>query len=186
MAHFVDIELEKEARLPIWKRIILLKSFNIFHYRQFHSVCFFQRSVVDENERCLTNLVGASVSKELLKDANDDAGAPVARNRVEQIFSNDDIQLLEAMGILFEREDLLWGGVDLFCSGGLLFVTDHRYMIREEDRLDEDPVMYIGMDSHGLVQTAPRQACNRVLDLCCGSGIQDGTLPGGRKRQCLL
>ncbi len=45
-------------------------------------------------------------------------------------------------------------------------------MIRDEDSLDEDPVMYIGMDSHGLVQTAPRQACARVLDLCCGSGIQ--------------
>jgi carbamoyltransferase len=98
--------------------------------------------------------------------------APVARNRVEQIFSHEDIQLLETMGILVEREDLLWGGVDLFCSGGLLFVTDHRYMIREEDRLDEDPVMYIGMDSHGLVQTAPRKSCDRVLDLCCGSGIQ--------------
>ena len=98
--------------------------------------------------------------------------ASVARNRVEQIFSHEDIQLLETMGILVEREDLLWGGVDLFCSGGLLFVTDHRYMIREEDRLDEDPVMYIGMDSHGLVQTAPRKSCDRVLDLCCGSGIQ--------------
>ena len=39
--------------------------------------------------------------------------APVARNRVEQIFSHEDIQLLETMGILVEREDLLWGGVDL-------------------------------------------------------------------------
>jgi len=45
-------------------------------------------------------------------------------------------------------------------------------MIRANDRLDEDPVMYIGMDSHGLVQTAPRELCNSVLDLCCGSGVQ--------------
>ena len=45
-------------------------------------------------------------------------------------------------------------------------------MLMEEDRLDEDPVMYIGMDSHGLVQTAPREECDRLLDLCCGSGIQ--------------
>ena len=98
--------------------------------------------------------------------------APVPRERVEQIFGSEEINLLEVFGILVERENLIWGGVDLFCSGGLLFVTDHRYMIREEDQLDEDPVMYIGMDSHGLVQTAPREACGWVLDLCCGSGIQ--------------
>jgi carbamoyltransferase len=98
--------------------------------------------------------------------------AHVPRKRVEKIFSNEDIDLLEGLGILVGKEEMISGGVDLFCSGGLLFVTDHRYMIRDEDSLDEDPVMYIGMDSHGLVQTAPRQACARVLDLCCGSGIQ--------------
>ena len=32
--------------------------------------------------------------------------------------------------------------------------------------------MYIGMDSHGLVQTAPRKSSQRLLDLCCGSGVQ--------------
>ena len=66
----------------------------------------------------------------------------------------------------------VWSDVDLYCSGGMVFATDHRYMLLEGDRLDEDPVMYIGMDSHGLVQTAPRTPCNRLLDLCCGSGIQ--------------
>jgi carbamoyltransferase len=98
--------------------------------------------------------------------------APVPRERVEKIFSSGDLDLLKVFGILVDREGVIWGGVDLFCSGGLLFATDHRYMLREEDRLDEDPVMYIGMDSHGLVQTAPREACGRVLDLCCGSGVQ--------------
>ena len=38
--------------------------------------------------------------------------------------------------------------------------------------MTEDPVMYIGMDSHGLVQSAPRNSCQNLLDLCCGSGIQ--------------
>ncbi|MFP6874003.1 MAG: methyltransferase, partial [Verrucomicrobiales bacterium] len=98
--------------------------------------------------------------------------ASVPRGRVEKIFGSKDSDLLEVLGIIVDREGMIWGGVDLFCSGGLLFATDHRYMLREEDRLDEDPVMYIGMDSHGLVQTAPREACGRVLDLCCGSGVQ--------------
>lgn len=98
--------------------------------------------------------------------------ASVSRERAGKIFSDLDFDLLEVLGIIVDREGMIWGGVDLFCSGGLLFATDHRYMLREEDRLDEDPVMYIGMDSHGLVQTAPREACGRVLDLCCGSGVQ--------------
>jgi len=42
----------------------------------------------------------------------------------------------------------------------------------QEDRMDEQPVMYIGMDSMGLVMTAPREEAVKALDLCSGSGIQ--------------
>ena len=79
---------------------------------------------------------------------------------------------LIGIGLIRRKGDSISSAVDIFCSGGMLFATDHRYMLMEEDRLDEDPVMYIGMDSHGLVQTAPREECDRLLDLCCGSGIQ--------------
>tara|TARA_B100001123_G_scaffold111283_1_gene129426 strand:+ start:3575 stop:7339 length:3765 start_codon:yes stop_codon:yes gene_type:complete len=96
----------------------------------------------------------------------------VPRQRVEDIFNVEDVQLLESLGLLADEGETLRGCVDLFCSGGLLFATDHRYLIRDGDYLNEDPVMYIGMDSHGLVQTAPQQHCDRVLDLCCGSGVQ--------------
>ena len=34
------------------------------------------------------------------------------------------------------------------------------------------PLCTFGMDSHGLVQTAPRESSQRLLDLCCGSGVQ--------------
>ena len=98
--------------------------------------------------------------------------ASVPRERVQNIFNSGDVSLLEILGLLVDREGGVSGGVDIFCSGGLLFATDHRYMIRADDRLDEDPVMYIGMDSHGLVQVAPRELCTSVLDLCCGSGVQ--------------
>ena len=33
-------------------------------------------------------------------------------------------------------------------------------------------VMPIGVDSLDLVHLAPRDACDGVLDLCCGSGVQ--------------
>jgi len=45
-------------------------------------------------------------------------------------------------------------------------------MFFEEDKIGEDPVMYLGADSMGLVYTAPQYLANQVLDLCCGSGVQ--------------
>ena len=98
--------------------------------------------------------------------------ASVERGRVEAILGEADLRLLEALGLLRIEDERVASAVDLFCSGGLLLATDPRYLLRETDTLDEDPVMYIGMDSHGLVQTAPRTPCEAVLDLCSGSGIQ--------------
>jgi len=95
-----------------------------------------------------------------------------SEERVEALLGSELASGLQALGILAKDGDQLRAGVDLFCSGGMYFATDHRYMLFEGDRLDEEPVMYIGMDSHGLVQTAPRTPSGRVLDLCCGSGIQ--------------
>ena len=74
--------------------------------------------------------------------------------------------------LIAEVDGMVSGRVDIFCSGGLRFLTDHRYHLRAGDRLNEEPVMYIGMDSHGLVQAAPRVSGDAMLDLCCGSGIQ--------------
>ena len=79
---------------------------------------------------------------------------------------------LLGLGLIREEGSRVSSAVDIFCSGGMFFATDHRYMLKKGDRLEEDPVMYIGMDSHGLVQTAPREACDSLLDLCCGSGVQ--------------
>ncbi|EKX35051.1 hypothetical protein GUITHDRAFT_146804 [Guillardia theta CCMP2712] len=55
-------------------------------------------------------------------------------------------------------------------SMGLLMVTD--LMPPCSAALEEEPVMYIGPDSLGLVHHAPRREEEAVLDLCCGSGIQ--------------
>jgi len=98
--------------------------------------------------------------------------ATVPRQRVDRIFDAGQLRCLLRLGLLAEGEGELSSRVDLFCTDGLLLATDHRYMVRVGDALDEDPVMYIGGDSHGLVQTAPRQVCDRLLDLCCGSGVQ--------------
>ena len=98
--------------------------------------------------------------------------AAVPRQRIESIFSTEDLALMLSLGMVTATGTEIRGAVDVFCSDGFLFATDHRYMIRAEDALEEDPVMYIGMDSHGLVQTAPREACDSLLDLCCGSGVQ--------------
>ena len=94
-------------------------------------------------------------------------------NRILDLLSPKVVNAFLRLGLLVvdEKGDLS-STVDLFCSGGMFFATDHRYQLRQDDSLDEDPVMYIGMDSHGLVQTAPRQVADNLLDLCCGSGVQ--------------
>jgi carbamoyltransferase len=94
------------------------------------------------------------------------------RPRMESLLGAGVLARLIDLGILTVSDDAILSAVDLFCSGGMFFATDHRYMLLADDKLDEEPVMYIGMDSHGLVQTAPRTVCDRLLDLCCGSGIQ--------------
>ncbi len=99
--------------------------------------------------------------------------ASLTRARVEELFGRELTERVLGLGLLEARDGELSSRVDLFCSGSLLLATDHRFMIRAEDSLEEDPVMYIGMDSHGLVQAAPRnRRADRTLDLCCGSGIQ--------------
>ena len=98
--------------------------------------------------------------------------AEVPADRVETALTREGLEFCLTHGLLKVNGSGFTAQIDIFCSGGLRFMTDHRYHLRQDDRLDEEPVMYIGMDSHGLVQTAPRERCGRVLDLCCGSGIQ--------------
>ena len=94
------------------------------------------------------------------------------RERVDALLGASVADALGRVGALESLADGVRSRVDLYCSGGMVFATDHRAMLQEGDALSEDPVMYIGMDSHGLVQCAPREPCERLLDLCCGSGIQ--------------
>lgn len=98
--------------------------------------------------------------------------AALAPARINELLGTSVADALRAIGLLKESGQTERSRVDLFCSGGMFFATDHRAMLHPEDAIEEDPVMYIGMDSHGLVQTAPRGACDRLLDLCCGSGVQ--------------
>ncbi len=97
--------------------------------------------------------------------------------RLQEIFGPDLFPVLQRLGILILRPDqqeALWASrIDIFDVAGLYIATDHRYMVLPEDKqVDESPVMYIGMDSMGLVHTAPHYPVDRVLDLCSGSGVQ--------------
>ncbi|OUL19241.1 carbamoyltransferase [Nostoc sp. T09] len=96
----------------------------------------------------------------------------LTQGRLQEIFGDEVFSTLCSLGMLIQRGEDWVSRVDLFAVAGLYVATDHRYMILAEDRVDEDVVMYVGMDSMGLVYTAPQYPANRVLDLCCGSGIQ--------------
>ncbi|WP_055074456.1 carbamoyltransferase C-terminal domain-containing protein [Pseudanabaena sp. 'Roaring Creek'] len=89
-----------------------------------------------------------------------------------ELFGINLFAILKELGLLIPRNDRWASRIDLFCIEGLYLATDHRYMLLDEDKISENPVMYIGSDSAGLVYTAPQYAAEQVLDLCSGSGIQ--------------
>jgi len=96
----------------------------------------------------------------------------LTKARLQEIFGDELYSTLCSLGMLIQNGEDWVSRVDLFSVTGLYVATDHRYIINLEDQIDEDLVMYVGMDSIGLVYTAPQYPANRVLDLCCGSGIQ--------------
>ena len=94
------------------------------------------------------------------------------KQRIRELFGEKTSEMLMELGVLIERNGQLAARVDLFDVHGLYIATDHRYMILEEDTIHEDPVMYIGDDSLGLVNTTVPRTVDSVLDLCTGSGVQ--------------
>ncbi len=108
----------------------------------------------------------------------------LAESRIKNLFSGIDFNVLKQLGVLIPRGDTWASRVDMYCADGLYIATDHRYMIFEEDLINENPVMYLGLDSMGLVHTAPRYPANRLLDLCTGSGLQ--ALVGSRYARCVI
>ncbi len=91
---------------------------------------------------------------------------------LQDLFTPKLFTTLVNLGLLIPRGEHWSSRVDLFDAAGLYIATDHRYMLLPEDKIDENPVMYLGMDSMGLVYTAPRHNVDCILDLCTGSGIQ--------------
>ncbi|MEW6381604.1 MAG: carbamoyltransferase C-terminal domain-containing protein [bacterium] len=98
--------------------------------------------------------------------------AALPEERLCEIFTAELFKILVSLGMLIRRGEEYASRVDLFCAEGLYLATDHRFMILPEDQIDESPVMYLGLDSMGLVYTAPQCDADQLLDLCCGSGVQ--------------
>ena len=96
----------------------------------------------------------------------------ISLNAATGLFGKELLQLLFDINVLYKRKNNVAAQVDIFCVDNHFIATDHRFLFLEEDKIDESPVMYIGSDSFGLVNTAPRNSSNNTLDLCTGSGIQ--------------
>lgn len=94
------------------------------------------------------------------------------KDRIIEILGEYCFQALYNLGIMIPRGNLFASRVDIYCVNEFFIATDHRYMFYEEDTIQENPVMYIGMDSLGLVHTVPKYLSKNTLDLCTGSGIQ--------------
>ena len=64
--------------------------------------------------------------------------------------------------------DLVFASVALWPVEGLLVSTD----FESTSFSDQEPSMYLSADSLALLKAAPRCRIRRVLDVCCGCGIQ--------------
>ena len=98
--------------------------------------------------------------------------AAIGEDRARSLLGAEGYEFLLDQGALSSEGGLVLARVDLFPVGELVVATDHRYQVLESDKLSEDPVMYLGLDSVGLVNTAPRVDVESHLDLCTGSGVQ--------------
>ena len=99
--------------------------------------------------------------------------AALPESCIQALFGPDLFNALIKLGLLHARDGGIASRVDVWSLEGLFLATDYRYMVLgPADHMDESPVMYIGLDSRGLVHSAPRASCGRVLDLCTGSGVQ--------------
>ncbi len=94
------------------------------------------------------------------------------KERITAILGEHCFHILCNIGIIIPRGELFASRVDIYCVNEFFIATDHRYMIYAEDNIQENPVMYIGMDSLGLVLTVPMYPSQSTLDLCTGSGVQ--------------
>ncbi len=98
---------------------------------------------------------------------------PLVRERIVDLFGKELFEGLVRLGIFRQHGHGEWvSRIDLFCVDSLYIATDHRFNIYGQEDPKENPVMYIGLDSMGLVHVAPRYPVSRMLDLCTGSGIQ--------------
>lgn len=98
--------------------------------------------------------------------------ASLKKERIIEIIGECCFQMLCSLEIIIPRGNMFASRVDIYCVNEFFIATDHRYMLYEEDKIHENPVMYVGMDSLGLVHTVPRYLSESTLDLCTGSGVQ--------------
>ena len=96
----------------------------------------------------------------------------LSEDRTRSLLGVELFDFLLEMGTIGVSGGLCRARIDLFPVEDLLIATDHRYHVFAGDVVSEDPVMYVGRDSVGLVKAAPRTGSESHLDLCTGSGVQ--------------
>lgn len=92
--------------------------------------------------------------------------------RLKVLFGSKCLDSLIRLGLLRRRGGKWASAIDLHCADDLFIATDNGHAVHGADQLDEAPVRFMGLDSLGLLNIAPRYAVKRALDLRTGSGVQ--------------
>ena len=96
----------------------------------------------------------------------------LGEDRARSLLGSESFDFLHEAAAISITAGLCRAKIDLFPVEDLVIATDHRYQVLQGDAMSEEPVMYVGRDSIGLVKTAPRDDSESHLDLCTGSGVQ--------------
>ncbi len=92
--------------------------------------------------------------------------------RLKTLFGGHLLESLIKLGVVHRRGDAWESAVDLCCADGFFIATDHYHKLPHDIGHDEQPVMGVGRDSVGFLNSAPRYPVKLALDLGTGSGIQ--------------
>lgn len=107
---------------------------------------------------------------------------PLPESRLSEMLSDAVWEMLEQHGLVYctnldvvqEGEEVMWVSLVQVTPVGEDIIVATDFFQLSGSALGFDPVMYIGVDSLGLVAAMPSDLPRRkhVLDLCCGCGIQ--------------
>src|SRR5204862_5093993 len=103
-------------------------------------------------------------------------GDQVARSVVESILSPDDLQVLEALGLIHpvrDNAELRTAAVAIYPVEELYIASDRRHGFESTHEVPPSDLVFSPMtrETRRFLRLMPRESCDHLVDVCTGTGI---------------